>query len=673
MKNNTHLNFFEGLSSKSISCFLSKNIVSTLGNFVSNSLNCSTGLQNTVFKKHFSHYSLSKLLEGGVSISFRNLIMSLILFSSGFSTVVAQTTTTFPPPDRCTSKDLELVSATLTGGDACNSCTPGTSLTRTLTLGINNKTGSNRTAFAFWGTLEITHNGIITTTPISRCSDSTPIPPTGPLPAVYTGGNFGTITYQCGDALRLIDLYLAWTDASSKSTCPTLNSATISPKCGTLPSIQINVGVNGSFAVTNVICFGASTGVINLTPSGGTGPYTFSWTGPNSFSAITEDISGLVAGIYSVTITDSKNCSISKTATITQPLLGLALGTCSKTDVSCSGGDGSVAAGTVSNAVGTVHYSWKNSSNTVVGTTSSVSSLAAGTYTLTVSDDCSSKTCTVTIGAPPAISTPAATVTQPTCSKATGTVTVTSPVGGITYTLTQAGILKYTANSSGVFSLVIPGTYALVATNGICSATGSTVVNSQPATPAAPSLKITQPSLCGATTGSIEVCNPVSGYTYTLVGGASILASGQSVIFSNLAAGSNPSVTVTNTVGCTSTATNCSSATATCPASTAKIIEKVALKETTINEETSKIGFDAYPVPFKDQLTIKYKFDYKSDVKIEVFNAQGMSVLSTTDTDSYLDKELTLDLKASKRQDQVYVVKVTTNQGIFTKKVMSSK
>jgi hypothetical protein len=108
---------------------------------------------------------------------------------------------------------------------------------------------------------------------------------------------------------------------------------------------------------------------------------------------------------------------------------------------------------------------------------------------------------------------------------------------------------------------------------------------------------------------------------------------------------------------------NCSAPTA--PLAVATTTAKVAPIEAT--------GFDAYPVPFKDQLTIKYKFDYKSDVKIDVFNAQGMSVLSKTDTDSYLDKEVTLDLKASKRQEQVYVVKVTTNQGTFTKKVMSSK
>jgi hypothetical protein len=92
-----------------------------------------------------------------------------------------------------------------------------------------------------------------------------------------------------------------------------------------------------------------------------------------------------------------------------------------------------------------------------------------------------------------------------------------------------------------------------------------------------------------------------------------------------------------------------------------------------IDAKIENVGFDAYPVPFKDQLTIKYKFDYTSDVKIELFNAQGILVLSKTDTHSYLNKEITLNLKANKGQEQVYIVKVTTNRGISTKKVMSSK
>jgi hypothetical protein len=54
----------------------------------------------------------------------------------------------------------------------------------------------------------------------------------------------------------------------------------------------------------------------------------------------------------------------------------------------------------VTGAVGTIKYSWKRF-NVEVGTTASVANLPAGTYyTLTVSDDCSSKSNSVTVGQP---------------------------------------------------------------------------------------------------------------------------------------------------------------------------------------------------------------------------------------------------------------------------------
>ena len=97
-------------------------------------------------------------------------------------------------------------------------------------------------------------------------------------------------------------------------------------------------------------------------------------------------------------------------------------------------------------------------------------------------------------------------------------------------------------------------------------------------------------------------------------------------------------------------------------------------KETApIETKTEAAGFDAYPVPFKDQLTIRYNFDYKSDVKIEVFNAQGIRVLSKTDSHGYLNKEIALDLKLNRGKEQMYVVKLTTNKGSSTKKVMASE
>jgi len=77
----------------------------------------------------------------------------------------------------------------------------------------------------------------------------------------------------------------------------------------------------------------------------------------------------------------------------------LLLAASSATDVSCfAGSDGSVTVGIVSNAIGTVSYSWTNASNTVVGTTASVNGLPVGTYTVTVTDNCFTRTNSVIIG-----------------------------------------------------------------------------------------------------------------------------------------------------------------------------------------------------------------------------------------------------------------------------------
>jgi hypothetical protein len=67
--------------------------------------------------------------------------------------------------------------------------------------------------------------------------------------------------------------------------------------------------------VTNAGC--GALGAINLAVANGTAPYTYSWTGPNGFTANTEDISGLAAGTYSVTVTDAAQCSATTTASVT--------------------------------------------------------------------------------------------------------------------------------------------------------------------------------------------------------------------------------------------------------------------------------------------------------------------------------------------------------------------
>ncbi|QBZ98778.1 HYR-like domain-containing protein [Flavobacterium sangjuense] len=237
------------------------------------------------------------------------LIFSLLSISASFAQ-------SYPPPGTsCTSGDLTLVGATLSGGDLCNSCPTATTITRTLTLSINNTTGSTRTSFAFWGNLEVysgTTGLLVSNTLITGCN--------GPLPPnTITTLSYNTVTYTCGDILKITNLYLAWTSASPGSTCP-LDPTLISPKCGTLPTITVNGGVNGEFALIDSQC-GSATGAIDLTPTGGTAPFTYVWTASAggvvpSGQQNNQDLTGLLPGTYSVVITDVNGCTITKSRTI---------------------------------------------------------------------------------------------------------------------------------------------------------------------------------------------------------------------------------------------------------------------------------------------------------------------------------------------------------------------
>lgn len=528
----------------------------------------------------------------------RSSLLSLFFFL-GCSTTFAQFN--LPSEKRCTSKDLELVDAKLTGGDRCNSCTAGNTVTRTLTLSINNTTGSNRTSFAFWGTLERYNGNTLASSELINGCNSTPLPgnTSAVPPNTTTDLDFNQITYICGQRLIITNLFLAWTSAADNASCP-LESSKIAPKCGTLPFIEINAGVNGT--VTSVATTCTAGGSITVTPFGGIPPYSVKLNNGTPVFPVnageSTTFTNVAAGNYNVTITDSDlpSCSTIKP---------------------------------------------------------------------------------INVGGPTPIAAPAATVTDPTCTTSTGTVNVTSPTAGYSYALKQGGVIIKTA-ANGVFSSVVPGTYDFSATLGGCTTAGNPVtVNPQPGTPDAPKLKIIQPiaSLCIATTtGSIEVCYPVIGYTYTLVGGASIEASGSPVIFSNLAAASNPSVTVTTGAGCTSAAATCSSATAACLAPSGKITttKSIAPKEETTDKSTDKTDFVVFPVPFKDQLTVRYNFDYASQVLIEVFNSQGNKVLSKKDSGS-LNKEIQLNLNSKSGNNEVYFVKVTTDRGSSVQKVISSR
>ena len=70
----------------------------------------------------------------------------------------------------------------------------------------------------------------------------------------------------------------------------------------------------------NILCKGEATGSIDINGiNGGTYPYSFSWSGPNSFSSNNEDLSHLYSGAYQVNISDATGCQISRYITLSEP------------------------------------------------------------------------------------------------------------------------------------------------------------------------------------------------------------------------------------------------------------------------------------------------------------------------------------------------------------------
>jgi gliding motility-associated-like protein len=131
------------------------------------------------------------------------------------------------------------------------------------------------------------------------------------------------------------------------------------------------------FIVEDVLCFGHSTGSIQMNLSGATPPFTYAWSEGSS----TQNISNLPAGSYTVTVTDDNGCIYILDTSIGQPAAELTTYT-NVTDVRCWG-DSTGHVEAISQG-GTAPYSFLWSTG---ATTSSIHYVPAGTYTLTVTDN----------------------------------------------------------------------------------------------------------------------------------------------------------------------------------------------------------------------------------------------------------------------------------------------
>jgi len=152
--------------------------------------------------------------------------------------------------------------------------------------------------------------------------------------------------------------------------------------------------ITATTTVTQPTCWNGNDGTIDMTPAGGNGGYTYFWDGPGSYTSTDQNLTGRKKGTYKVTITDSKGCTGTATAVMGQPKKLKV--TCSSIPALCNGS--STGTGTVVAQFGTgpYTYSWPGG----ISTTASASGLSAGTYIVTVTDDCHSVTCTLEVDEP---------------------------------------------------------------------------------------------------------------------------------------------------------------------------------------------------------------------------------------------------------------------------------
>ncbi|NDP27593.1 MAG: VWA domain-containing protein, partial [Flavobacterium sp.] len=149
---------------------------------------------------------------------------------------------------------------------------------------------------------------------------------------------------------------------------------------------------------------------------------------------------------------------------------------------------------------------------------------------------------------------PTTTLVQPTCSQATGSITVTAPLpsSGISYTVTGTNpVLPAVTNTTGFFAGLTPGNYSVTSKSatGCISTSCIVTINAQPLTPAVPTSAATLQPTCTVATGTITVTAPTgTGMTYSIDGSSYTNTSG---IFTAVPAGTY-SVTAKSAAGCIS-------------------------------------------------------------------------------------------------------------------------
>src|SRR4029077_5556447 len=271
------------------------------------------------------------------------------------------------------------------------------------------------------------------------------------------------------------------------------------------------------------LTFSLDGGAYAAYPAGG---YTVA-TGPHTITA--QNAAGCISNVANVTIAAAPATPAAPTLNVVDPTCTVATGTITIT---------SATAGLTFSIDGGAYAAYPAGGYTV----------GSGPHTISAQNaaGCISADANATVAAVPGA--PAIPVTQivdPTCTVATGTITITSATAGLTFSFDGGAFGPYPA--AGYIN-ILPGPHTITVDNGSgCTTVVDVPVAAAPVTPAAPTLNVVDPT-CAVPTGTITITSATAGLIFSIDGGAyaAYPAGGYTV-------GSGPhTITAQNAAGCIS-------------------------------------------------------------------------------------------------------------------------
>jgi uncharacterized delta-60 repeat protein len=251
-----------------------------------------------------------------------------------------------------------------------------------------------------------------------------------------------------------------------------------------------------NFSTVNPNCFGSSTGSINTSVSGGTAPYTYSWS-PNG--EVTQNITNKPAGSYTLLVTDNLGCSTTTSTVLSSPAALISSATANQTI--CSGSNVTLTI-TPTSTLTALTYTWMSSGNSLNNTNSAIviaTPSVTEIYTVSVTDGTciETKTISITVNAQPTFTLSALSGTA-TCTSLGAGFSVNTPYGVV---WSGPGVINPSTTVATV-TITGSGIYTVTVVNGSCTNTGTVSVVTNTVAPIV-NITATPVSFCAGGTATL--------------------------------------------------------------------------------------------------------------------------------------------------------------------------